>query len=113
MNTLQIILTMVGWLVPATLTFILGNLVNKIKKQKEVQEKKDEKEQLLIEAVKVMLKREIKEYYIEYKKYCPVAVKAEVQEIYRIYAGLGGNGYGKLMYDEIMALPDNNTEAEI
>lgn len=118
MDTLQIILTMVGWIVPATLTYILGNLVNKMKKQKEVQEQTDEqveKERKLIqEAVKHILRHEIEDAYHYYTEqgYCTATEKAELDEVYKIYSGLGGNGRGKRMFDAIIILPEQPVKVE-
>lgn len=96
----------------AVLGFISSFLVNvllikyKQDKKKEEQEKVDEK--LLRDADRHLLRRALKEDHDFYmhQGYCSVEDKDEVEHTYQTYHGLGGNGLGTSLRNDIMALPD-------
>lgn len=97
----------------AVLGFISSFLVNvllmkyKQDKKKEKQEIVDEK--LLRDADRHLLRRALKEdheFYIN-QGYCSVEDKDEVEHTYQTYHGLGGNGLGTSLRNDILALPDH------
>lgn len=48
--------------------------------------------------------QDIHREYVIGKRPCSAAEKHEAEEVYQLYHGLGGNGAGTRMYQEIMAL---------
>lgn len=43
---------------------------------------------------------------------CPIYAKEELEKTYIAYHGLGGNGTGTKMYQEVMALPEEPKKSE-
>jgi hypothetical protein len=59
-------------------------------------------------GVRALLRAEIIRTYNKYHdnlKYCPIYVKQSIEDIYKQYHALKGNGVGTKLYEEIMALP--------
>lgn len=102
-NTVQILLL----LADALLTFLIGYVGYKIKKHAEnkiEQHKKEESLRNLLRLVtKLMLSQQC-DYYIK-KGSAPYYIMGYVEEIYKEYHALGGNGVIAEMYEEFMKLP--------
>ena len=115
----DLIIKILGWIIPACLAFIIGRLTKKVDKhEKEAEEEKERQKQeadALKETCKYILKKSLKddyEYYVEKQGWCSVTDKAEVEKAYKIYSGPGieGNGQGTMYYKAIMALPEHSSE---
>ena len=66
-------------------------------------------------GIRALLRAEIIRVYNKYhddKKYCPIYVKQSIEDIYKQYHALKGNGVGTKLYEEIMALPTESPEKE-
>lgn len=95
-NILQIVL---GSLIPTAIGAILGFLGTKLKKNK----KKD----LAIEAgVQALLRNEIIRRYREFEIKGEISIldKENLEEMFKQYENLGGNGTVKNMMDELLGL---------
>lgn len=105
---IDIVFKILGWFVPAILTFFIGRITaahTKLKRDK------DERESLFAssrEALKICLRRFLKDDYDFYALagFCSIEDKSEVEAAYKIYHALGGNGQGTRYYEAIMSLPD-------
>lgn len=59
-------------------------------------------------GVRALLRAEIIRVYNKYHDdlhYCPIYVKQSIEDVYKQYHTLHGNGVGTKLYEEIMALP--------
>ena len=104
----SIILTAISTILGFISSFLVNVLLMKYKqdKKREEQEKVDEK--LLRDADRHLLRRALKEDHDFYmhQGYCSIEDKEEVEHTYKTYHGLGGNGLGTTLRNDIMALPD-------
>lgn len=69
---------------------------------------KNKEYELLKESVKALLRTDIINYHKEFvieKKYCPIGMKFIIQECFKAYEDLDGNGTAREMFLEIEALP--------
>lgn len=66
------------------------------------------------EALKKLLRSNIVAIHEVYynRGFCPVHVKEILQETYDLYESFGGNGMGKKMFNETMALPEQREEEQ-
>ena len=107
----SIILTAISTILGFISSFLVNVLLMKYKqdKKREEQEKVDEK--LLRDADRHLLRRALKEDHDFYmhQGYCSIDDKEEVEHTYQTYHGLGGNGLGTSLRNDIMALPDYPT----
>ena len=73
--------------------------------RKEEQQIKERDESRAIDRLLLgRLLQDIHKEFVIGRKPCSAAEKHEAEEIYQLYHGLGGNGAGTRMYQEIMAL---------
>lgn len=66
-------------------------------------------------GIRALLRAEIIRVYNKYhddKGYCPIYVKQSIEDIYKQYHALKGNGVGTHLYEAIMALPTEPPEKE-
>ena len=59
-------------------------------------------------GVRALLRAEIIRVYNKYHDdlhYCPIYVKQSLEDVYKQYHALHGNGVGTKLYEDIMALP--------
>lgn len=64
-------------------------------------------------GIRALLRAEIIRVYNKYhddKEYCPIYVKQAIEDIYRQYHAMKGNGVGTHLYKEIMNLPTEPPE---
>lgn len=86
----------VAWAVPAVLGFLLGFVIEQKKSNKAYKA-----------GMKVILRKEIVDAYEKHcVQGCPLTVerRREIDEVYKCYVALGGNGTAKAMYEEICKL---------
>lgn len=98
-------------LITAATSAVTGIIVyikqrHKVDKQRE--ELEAEREHALQEALCRLLRAQIVAIHDVYvgRGYCPTHVKEIMQQVYDAYIGYKGNGIGKKMYEETMALPE-------
>jgi hypothetical protein len=119
-GTADLIIKIAGWVATPMLSFVIGLLTSKLKKNKESAEQKAQKEDLEYEALKetckYMLKKSLRddyEFYVEEQGWCSIEDKNEVERAYMIYSGgLHGNGQGTRYYKGIMGLPEHQSECK-
>lgn len=90
--------TALGWIVTTLLGGIVGFLTSFLRKSAN-------RDKALTQGMRVLLRArliDIHEKYVEHDELCPVNVKEEADEVYTAYHGLGGNGTGTHLHDEIM-----------
>ncbi len=64
-------------------------------------------------GIRALLRAEIIRVYNKYhddREYCPIYVKQSIEDIYKQYHALKGNGVGTHLYEEVMALPTEPPE---
>lgn len=119
--TVSNLITVLGWIIAPVFGFLFSWAQNKYhnaKKQKEDLKKEYDADRLTMrEALKCLLRETLKsEYHRRFdscsaeKGYCPLEVKEEIDEVYQIYADLGGNHSAKRLYNELMSLPVERPE---
>ena len=87
-----------GWIATTILGGIVGFLTSYLRKSAN-------RDKALTHGMRVLLRArliDIHERYVEHDELCPVNVKEEAEEVYTAYHGLGGNGTGTHLHDEIM-----------
>lgn len=91
-----------GWLVPTILAAAAGFFAGKVKHL-------TARDRAIEEGMRVLLRAEITrkyERYVEDRKPMTVEVRRELDEEWKAYhQGLGGNGTGEWMYEELCELP--------
>ncbi|MDD5901458.1 MAG: hypothetical protein PUC73_11270 [Lachnospiraceae bacterium] len=89
-----------GWLCAAVMT-VVGYLYAQVRASRS--------------GIRALLRAEIIRVYNKYhddKGYCPIYVKQSIEDIYKQYHALKGNGVGTHLYEAIMALPTEPPEKE-
>lgn len=83
---------------------ILTNILNERSAKKR---KEDKDDQLIHDALKCILRASIIREYDDYmaRGYCEVHEKVSVDEQYKVYHELGGNGTITAIHEKIMELP--------
>lgn len=92
----------------SALTGIVVYAKQRRKADKQREELEAEREHALQEALCRLLRAQIVAIHDVYvgRGYCPTHVKEIMQQVYDAYIGYKGNGIGKKMYEETMALPE-------
>lgn len=103
-NVLGIILS---WLIPAALGALVGVLSTKLKKNKEKEKAIEIKQKALEEGVQALLRNELVRRYREYEVKGELSIldKENIEEMFKQYEKLGGNGTVKQLMEELMHLP--------
>lgn len=96
-NILQMIL---NYVVPLILGGIIGFLSTKIKNH-------NKKDKAIEEGLVALLRNELVRRYREYKQKGEMSIldKENVEDMFKQYENLGGNGTVKKMYKELLDLP--------
>lgn len=92
----------------SALTGIVVYAKQRRKADKQREELEAERERALQDALCRLLRAQIVAIHDVYvgRGYCPTHVKEILQQVYDAYVGYKGNGIGKKMYEETMALPE-------
>lgn len=99
------LLAFVSALASALCGYLISQIRNKTKKNKEEKDRLEKIEHGLM----VLTRSDLMRLYdiFSRKGYCPMSVKTSIEEEYIAYHELGGNGIATQMYEEILALPDH------
>lgn len=107
----QAISTLLVQLVVSAATAVAGWAVGKMRGAAQERERKEERrvrerdEARAIDRLLLMYRlQDIHKEFVIGGRPCSAAEKHEAEEVYMLYHGLGGNGAGTRMYQEIMAL---------
>lgn len=94
----------ISYLIPTVLGGVIGWLTTKVKKAKDAEEMK---QTALEEGVRALLKNELVRRYREYeiKGELSILDKTSIEEMYKQYRNLGGNGTVKKLIEELLGLP--------
>jgi len=94
----------ISYLIPTVLGGIIGYLSTKIKKSKE---HNDIKQKALEDGVQALLRNELVRRYREYEVKGEMSIldKENIEEMFKQYENLGGNGTVKQLMTELMHLP--------
>lgn len=92
----------------SALTGIVVYARQRYKADKQREELEAERERIMQDALCRLLRAQIVAIHDVYvgRGYCPTHVKEIMQQVYDAYVGYKGNGIGKKMYEETMALPE-------
>lgn len=92
----------------SALTGIIVYAKQRYKADRQREELEAEREHALQDALCRLLRAQIVAIHDVYvgRGYCPTHVKEIMQQVYDAYVGYKGNGIGKKMYEETMALPE-------
>ena len=66
-------------------------------------------------GIRALLRADLIRLYNKYKEdleYCPIYVKTALEDEYKQYHAIGGNGVITKLYEELMALPTEPKERE-
>lgn len=99
METLQPYI--LGWLIPTILSAALGFLAGKMRKL-------TTRDKAIEEGLRCILRGEITRAYQRHiidGRPMTLECRRQLDEFWHAYHGLGGNGTGKSMYDELCELP--------
>ncbi len=94
--------TLIGWVLSPLLAAIVGSLVVYAKGavNKETRHSK-----AMEQGMRALLRQQLIDYHDQYVVRgvpCPVGIKEQATSVYTAYHGLGGNGTGTHLYEEIM-----------
>ena len=98
METIEIIQSVLVWALTAILAAVSGYLVSTLRQRKA-------HDDAMGRGMRVLLRKQIVDAYDEYVhkgKAMSVERKTEVEEAYKAYHALGGNGVVTEMYEELM-----------
>jgi hypothetical protein len=81
--------------------FVIKKLSARVKKEHELNE-------AIVIGLQALLRTQLTEICEKYTKakYCPIHVKENVDDLYKAYHAIGGNGAGTAAYNHVMALPE-------
>lgn len=94
--------TLVGWVLSPLLAAIVGGLVVYAKGAVSKETRHDKAMQ---QGMRALLRQQLIDYHDQYVvrgRPCPVGIKEQATSGYTAYHGLGGNGTGTHLYEEIM-----------
>lgn len=82
---------------------IIGALVTWAKSLSKKKKNKQNVEEALVEGMAILLRKQIKEYYEQYKDEQDILVSEweEIENTHKVYKNLGGNHSGDRMYEEL------------
>ena len=93
----------------AVMTAVVGALAAAVKMHRERERKADTKfdaeHELLLDGMRALMKSELFRLHAEYVqagKPVPLDVKEQANSVHEVYAGLGGNGVGTHLWQELM-----------
>ena len=101
MEAVEIFRITLGWAVP----FVLGGTVAWVARFHREQRRENE---AIRSGVRALLYDRITQAYVHYHDdlgYIPLDALRSIEEVYKNYADLGGNGVGKELYDRLKELP--------
>lgn len=104
--------TLVACIISWAVSFFLGGLASfLIAKYKGLQKR----EKALQDGVQSLLRNQLIEYHDKYTErgYCPIYAKESARRSYEAYHELGGNGVITKLYNDIMALPEEEPNKEV
>lgn len=105
--TATIITCIISWAV----SFFLGGLASFLMAKYKGAQKR---EKALSDGVQSLLRNHLIEYHDKYTErgYCPIYAKESARRSYEAYHELGGNGVITKLYNDIMALPEEEPKKE-
>lgn len=100
MSSVNVVSIIISYLIPALLGGGIGFLSSKVKKDRA-------KEKAVEEGVQALLRNELVRRYREYeiKGEMSILDKENIEEMFKQYENLGGNGTVKQLMTELMHLP--------
>lgn len=106
METIEIIRMAVAWLVP----FALGGIVAWVGSFHRQQKKENA---AIKSGVRALLYDRIVQAYVHYHDdlgFIPLDALRSIEEVYKNYEALGGNGVGKELFERLKELPTRKTK---
>ena len=100
MENINILQTIVSYIVPTILGVVIGFISTKVKAS-------NKKDKAIEEGVQALLRNELIRRYREYetRKEITILDKENMEAMFKQYENLGGNGTVKKMYEELLELP--------
>lgn len=100
MENINILQTIISYIVPTILGAIIGFISTKVKAN-------NKKDKAIEEGVQALLRNELIRRYREYetKQEITILDKENMEAMFKQYENLGGNGTVKKMYEELLELP--------
>lgn len=100
MENINILQTIVSYIVPTILGVVIGFISTKVKAN-------NKKDKAIEEGVQALLRNELIRRYREYetRKEITILDKENMEAMFKQYENLGGNGTVKKMYEELLELP--------
>lgn len=100
MENINILQTIISYIVPTILGVVIGFISTKVKAS-------NKKDKAIEEGVQALLRNELIRRYREYetRKEITILDKENMEAMFKQYENLGGNGTVKKMYEELLELP--------
>lgn len=100
MGNVNVLSILIAYLIPTFLGAVIGFLTSRVKKDRA-------KEKAIEEGVQALLRNELVRRYREYeiKGEMSILDKENIEEMFKQYENLGGNGTVKQLMTELMHLP--------
>lgn len=100
MSNVNVLYITMAYLIPAFLGMVIGFLTSKMKKDRA-------KEKAIEEGVQALLRNELVRRYREYevKGTLTILDRENIEEMFKQYENLGGNGTVKQLMSELVQLP--------
>lgn len=103
----------------AVMTAVVGALAAAVKMNRERERNADAKflaeHKLLLDGMRALMKSELFRLHVEYVQAgrpVPLDVKEHADSIHEVYAGLGGNGVGANLWQELMDAHASETKED-
>ncbi len=104
----SIVLTVLQWIITAALGAVAAFFGTRLKMRKKRDEEAKERDEALIAGMRNLLRHDIIQIHKEFIElgYCPIDMKEALDDSYRAYHALGGNGIITKIYQDVMELPE-------
>lgn len=97
-----------GWLIAPAAALVVGALAGKLselrKRERARDERRDEEHRMLILGMRELMRTQLHEMHrvhVVCGEPMPYDEKERLEAVWSVYAGLGGNGSGKHLYEEL------------
>lgn len=93
---------LIGWVIAPLLSAAVGYLVAAARG---LAKRGSEHGEAMEQGMRALLRQQLIDYHDQYVvrgRPCPVGIKEQATSVYTAYHGLGGNGTGTHLYEEIM-----------
>lgn len=105
MGIYQVATSAAAILLASAISWIAATALERHKKYREIEKRFEHEHKMLMAGMRVIMKSEIfnlHESYVQCGKPVPLDIKEHADNVHAVYAGLGGNGVGTHLWQELM-----------